>query len=304
MQATGYSWTAEFMALFRALETATGPKGRLFDDPWAIGFLRPSLRVVAWLSRVAFLNSSFSRFIDGRWPGARTSGVARTRYIDEALCRALSEGITQVAILGAGFDSRACRLAALSKAIVFEVDHPNTLRMKQRHLQRFLGKLPLHVRYVAMDFNRQSLGMVLGAAGLDLGEPIFFLWEGVTQYLTADAVDATFRFIATAAPRSEILFTYVHADAVKEKNEFNGITALNRTLKKAAEPWMFGFEPRELPRYLANRGLKLVSDLSAVDYRALYAGDRRLNNTGYEFYRAAIAVVRSPQNDDIAVSGP
>src|SRR5579862_3148429 len=126
MHATGHSRTAEFMAFFRALETAAHPRKRLFNDPWANGFLRPPLRAVALLAQLPPLRALICRFIDKRWPGARTSGVARTRYIDEVVNEALSCGITQLVILGAGFDSRASRLRGLAHARVFEVDHPNT----------------------------------------------------------------------------------------------------------------------------------------------------------------------------------
>jgi O-methyltransferase involved in polyketide biosynthesis len=41
------SRTAEYMALFRALETARRPaRARLFEDRFAAGFLRPTLRAV------------------------------------------------------------------------------------------------------------------------------------------------------------------------------------------------------------------------------------------------------------------
>lgn len=291
MHATGHSRTAEFMALFRALESASAPRQRLFNDPWASRFLRPRLRAVVALAHLPLARSLICRFIDRRWPGARTSGVARTRYIDETLCDALAGGITQVVLLGAGFDSRASRLPQLAHTRVFEVDHPNTSQVKQARLEQ----LPAHVRYVAIDFNRETLDEVLSQAGLDRAEPTLFLWEGVTQYLAAHAVDSTFGFIARSAPGSKVLFTYVHTDALDSQHD--GMTALHRTLRKAAEPWTFGFDPRKLPEYLVRRGLRLESDLNATAYRQLYAQANTnpdaisSNSTGYEFYRVALAAV-------------
>lgn len=290
MHATEHSRTAEFMAAFRALETARSSKARLFDDPWAIGFLRPALRLLAQLARLPFVGGLLTRFLDWRWPGARSSGVARTRYIDEALIRALDEGVEQVVLLGAGFDCRAYRLRQMAKVHVFEVDHPNTSAMKQAHVRKHLGRLPSHVSFVAIDFNRESLGEVLEQSGIDLTKPVFFLWEGVTQYLSAEAVDATLRYAATAAPGSEILFTYVDEKVLKPKPDFAGIAAITRAVNEAAEPWIFGFDPSKLPRYLEDRGLKLVSDLGASEYRALYMDPRR-RLRGYEFYRIALAEV-------------
>ena len=56
---------------------------------------------------------------------------------------------------------------------------------------------------------------ILRTAGLDLARPVFFVWEGVTQYLDATAVDATLRYVATAATGSKLLFTYVDSGALR-----------------------------------------------------------------------------------------
>jgi len=99
------SRTAEFMALFRALESVRHPvSARLFDDRFARGFLRPSLRAVVDVSRVPVVGRAVAAYIDRRWPGARSSGIARTRLIDDLVEEALRDGIAQLVILGAGFD--------------------------------------------------------------------------------------------------------------------------------------------------------------------------------------------------------
>lgn len=288
MHASEHSRTAEFMALFRALETARDPTTRLFNDPWAAGFLSRKFRLVTRLARWPFGASLLAHVIDRRWPGARSSGVARTRYIDDTIIRALGTGIDQIVLLGAGFDCRPYRLHGMGKAQVFEVDHPNTSRAKQARLQAVLGRLPASVRFVALDFNRQSLDQGLREAGLDLARPVFFLWEGVTQYLDAAAVDATFRYVSAAAPGSQILFTYVDRRVLEPESGYAGIEAISSALANAAEPWIFGFDPAGLPHYLEARRLDLVSDLGAAAYRALYL-ERADRLRGYEFYRVALA---------------
>src|SRR5215472_5637038 len=120
------SRTAEFMALFRALESTSPAEQRLFTDAFAQRFLRPSLRLLVWVARLRPLGVLAKLLLDWRWPGARTSGIARTRFIDDALLSALHEGFEQVVILGAGFDARAYRLPDMEKIRVFEVDHPDT----------------------------------------------------------------------------------------------------------------------------------------------------------------------------------
>jgi O-methyltransferase involved in polyketide biosynthesis len=71
------------MAFFRALETARAPGERVCDDPLATAFLGPSLRLVAALARWPPAGALVRDYVDRRWPGALTSAVARTRFIDD-----------------------------------------------------------------------------------------------------------------------------------------------------------------------------------------------------------------------------
>src|SRR5262249_56996309 len=126
MQGREASRTAEYMALFRALESARPAERRLFEDRFATAFLRPRFRFVVGLARLPLVGRLVPAFMDHRWPGARTSGVARTRFIDDMVEANLTSGMAQVVLLGAGFDARPYRIAAMAKAAVFEVDHPAT----------------------------------------------------------------------------------------------------------------------------------------------------------------------------------
>src|SRR5215813_7239971 len=165
MESNKASRTAEYMALYRALDSVRSPGRRLFMDPFAIHFLRPSLQRAAMLARVPYLADAVAWYADRRAPGARTSAIARTRRIDDVVSQALTEGIRQVVILGAGFDCRLYRLSGLDGVSAFEVDHPATLAAKLSRLRSVLRKLPDGVRYVEIDFDRERLGEVLKHSG-------------------------------------------------------------------------------------------------------------------------------------------
>jgi methyltransferase (TIGR00027 family) len=255
------------MALFRALESTgpAGPKGtRLFDDPYAVRFLRPSLRGLVRASRHRPGRAVVLGTLDRLWPGARASGVARTRFIDDALVTASREDeLEQVVLLGAGFDCRAQRLPLGSDPIYLEVDRPDTQESKRRRLGHAGGR----VRYVPCDFEAGSLAASLESAGFESNRSTFVVWEGVTNYLSSEAVDDVLDTVRGIAPGSVLLFTYVD------------------------EPWTFGLDPSGLADFLKQRGLARVCDESAVDYRARYLGSGGRDLRGYEFYRAAIAKV-------------
>ena len=284
------SRTAEYMALFRALESRGDG---LFEDPLARAFLSPGLRAAVCAARVPFLGAAVPAFIDRRWPGARTSGVARTRLIDDAVVAAVEQGIRQVVLLGAGFDARAWRLRALASTRVFEVDRLATQTVKRDRVVAFLGRAPAHVRFVAVDFDRDRLDAALAAAGLDAAQPALFVWEGVTNYLTAAAVDATLRFIAGTAVGTRLVFTYVDQRVLDDDGAkaFAGAARLRALVRRSGEPWTFGLDPHALRAYLAQCRLALREDVGATEYRARYWGAAASHMRGYEFYRVAIADV-------------
>ena len=116
------SRTAQYVALYRAMETYERRRPPLFRDPFARRFLDRPLALAVSASRAPGLRSLLERYADHRSPGSRTSAIARTAFIDDAVRTAIAAGIDQVVILGAGFDCRAHRLPELSRVDVFEVD--------------------------------------------------------------------------------------------------------------------------------------------------------------------------------------
>ena len=243
------------------------------------------------LSKVPYLAAAVAWYADRRAPGARTSAIARTRLIDDVVSQALQDALRQVVILGAGFDCRFYRLLGISSVAAFEVDHPATIATKVSRLRTLLEKLPVNVRFVAIDFDRQSLAETLQKAGFDSGQPSIFVWEGVTNYLTANAVDALLRYVANCASGSRLVFTYVHRDALNGSGKFPDAARIMSNVAELGEPWTFGLIPEELPSYLRERGLELNRDEGARQYRNEYFGKTAESMNGYDFYHVAVASV-------------
>jgi methyltransferase (TIGR00027 family) len=289
----GYaSRTAEQNALFRALESSRPARERICEDPLARHFLTWPLTLVTRIAAIPGVAKSVSSFIDRRWPGVRSSVVARTRLIDDVIVTALEKDIEQLVILGAGFDSRPYRMSCLSAIDVFEVDHPDTQTAKRDVLKRLLSAPPKHVRFVSVDFKRDDLMSGMRLAGYRDKARTFILWEGVTNYLTDDAVDSTLRWCSdSSSPGSLLLFTYVHRDILTRPSAFVGAKNLFASLEKAGERFTFGMDPSHVPQYLAERGLSLEFDIGAAEYRERYFGAAARNMRGHEFYRVALARV-------------
>src|SRR5262245_32120898 len=152
------------MALFRSLETRRPVEERLFADPLADAFLRPWARALLVLARLTSVRHVIERVVDRNWPGARTSAIARTRLFDDAVLRAVREGVRQLVLLGAGFDSRAYRLR-IGDVRVFEVDQPATQARKIARIERRFGSPPEHVIHIPVDFQTQTIDAALRANG-------------------------------------------------------------------------------------------------------------------------------------------
>ena len=135
----------------------------------------------------------------------------RTRAIDDALRESLAGGVRQIVVLGAGLDGRAYRMDELGGAAVFEVDHPSTQRDKRARLRAAnIEPKARDVRLVPVDFERDDLATSLAREGFSAEQPSFWIWEGVTVYLTRAAIAGTLLVVgAASAPGSRIAVTYV-----------------------------------------------------------------------------------------------
>ena len=280
------------MALFRAVETAEPASRRLFSDPYAAGFLSGGLRAAAGAARLPAACPLVRRLIDRRASGPRVSALVRTRVIDDAMASALADGAQQVVLLGAGYDSRPYRIAGGERARVFEVDHPSTQAVKRSRLAR-MRPPARNVAWVPVDFLRESFGEALVRAGYDTGASAFFIWEGVSNYLTAQAVDATLRWVAAnSAEGSTLSFTYVHAGLLDGSVRFPGAEPWVQAVERAGEPFTFGLDPAGLAGYLAQRGMRVLSDVSTAEALAQSAAAGR-EAPPPAFYRVALAELRA-----------
>ncbi|MFH7004143.1 class I SAM-dependent methyltransferase [Flavobacterium bizetiae] len=288
MKADKTSRTAQYMALFRALETILDKKDRLFSDPYAIHFLDPKLRFATRMSKYPSIRKYIQNTIQKKIPGAFSSGLARTKYIDELIQTAVLDGVQQVIILGAGFDTRALRLDFLKSIPVIEIDHPNTSNYKIETYKKRIGQVPENVSFLQIDFNKQDLEQLAAQHNLDFTKPTAIIWEGVTNYLTKEAIQNTFSFISKFAKNSHIIFTYVHKEIIENPKSFVGGEKLLTDLDKLEERWTFGFMPNELSNYLNQFNIKLIEDLGANEYREKYLPNR--SEKGYEFYRTALGI--------------
>ncbi|GAB7145257.1 class I SAM-dependent methyltransferase [Mycobacterium riyadhense] len=239
-----------------AVEQNEPPDRRLVDDDMADLFLPRPLRWLVSATRPAALRRLFISSLEWSGPGLWANLVCRKRFIGDKLAEALDD-IDAVVILGAGLDTRAYRLTRQIRVPVFEVDLPVNIARKAKTVRRVLGELPLSVRLVAVDFEHDDLLTALAEHGYQTEYRVFFICEGVTQYLTEQAVRRTLEGLRAAAPGSRIVFTYVRKDFIDGTNRY-GTRTLYRSVRQRRQLWHFGLAPEDVAEFVAEYGWRLV----------------------------------------------
>jgi methyltransferase (TIGR00027 family) len=279
----------------RVIEMYYPEDKRLFDDPFAYKLLPFGWRLFLRLAYLPGLRSFVLSLRERRMPGSLGGILCRTRYIDDVLRRSLEEGLDQVVILGAGFDSRAYRIAGMDQVQVFEVDLPGTREAKQTRVEQVLGAVPENVTLVGVDFDRDNLDDVLSAAGFRKGKRTLFIWEGVTQYITAVAVSDTLGFVSgVSGVGSAIVFTYVRRGLIDGTDRPEWMGPFLSFASKVGSPMIFGLDQAGLEQYLSDRGLKLIDDVGAADYQELYLKPLGRDLNVFDGERVAFAQVKAP----------
>jgi len=196
------------------------------------------------------------------WPvGARWQRrvAARTRFLDDVTLSAIDAGITQVVIVGAGYDGRALRFAQPGVRF-FEVDHPATQQDKRRRVQA-LGVSSEEITYVAYDLTDGDLAGALAAAGHAHERASLFICEGLLLYLTPPVIEELLRALRSCAAVGSLL-------ALSAGERLPGAPAVARArvdaqrllLAAIGEPRRSRFEPGEVNELLQAAGWSTVRE--------------------------------------------
>src|SRR5262245_34506201 len=240
------SWTARAAASCRAYHYAHDSP-RVFEDSLAGSLVTPDEREV---------------IKNGGASGERRRGgsiLGRARYNEDKLSDAISKGISQYVIIGAGLDTFALRRPDLQGRLrVFELDHPKTQAMKRDRLDQAALALPPHLHFCPTDFERDSVASALSRSAYDPGVPTFFSWLGVTYYLTRETIGNTLKSIrSVAAPGSEFVMDYLDSAVFLPENRSPDIRAIFDWVQRVGEPFITGFDPPTLAEELAVLGFEL-----------------------------------------------
>ena len=274
------------VAYVRATGMLYPKEKRLFEDPYSEKILSPFYKFFIFLQHSPKINDAIVKLKEMGW------FFCRFRYIDDVLKNNIKE-IEAVVNLGAGMDCRAYYVPGIENIRYFEVDYPSIIKQKKAKMEKILGKLPNHVIYVPIDFEKQSLNTELEKAGYDLTSKTLFISEGVTQYISKEANDSILKYVAQAAHGSKIVFTYILKSLIEGK-DLNNATKKSyyKWMVKGFKMWIYGLDPEDISDHLSKYNLSLIEDIGAEEMNERYMKLVDLGLSIFEIERMALAEIK------------
>ena len=282
---------AEEIAFHRVVEMFMPEDERIFFDPYAISFVNPE--ILENMAKNPIETQKKSEELEKLFPGVHNSIIARVRYFDDFVEKLADEGLEQLVILGAGYDTRAYRIDRLKENVkVFEVDHPNTQSFKIQKVKEILGSVPNHVVYVPVDFDTQKLYQRLLESGYEMSKKTLFIMEGLVMYIPPDAVDETLLFIVNNSGKgSAVIFDYVPQSVVDGTSDLEVGKNLHNHAREYKEPLQFGIKEGKVETFLKERGFSSIESVTSEDYQKMYFEGKKRNKDVCSLFLFASAVV-------------
>ncbi|HKP22247.1 MAG TPA: class I SAM-dependent methyltransferase [Dongiaceae bacterium] len=267
--------TAVRVALWRALHVEVDAPPHVLEDVIGLKLVAPDY---PWRERPDMDAQRIKLF--------RASIVARARFIEDRVADEARRGVRQYVILGAGLDTFAQRRPEIAANLtVFEVDQPGTQAWKRQRLTALGFGIPHWLKLVPVDFEAGgSWWDQLLVSGFDANLPAVVVSTGVSMYLTREAIMATLRQVATLAPGSTFVMSFLLPTERADPEVRPGLEAAVRGAQASGTPFISFFTPAEMLALARDAGFKEARHVSAATLGDRYFagrtdGLRPANNT-------------------------
>lgn len=199
--------------------------------------------------------------------------LARKRWIEGEVRGAIANGIRQVVVLGAGYDSLAVRLHREFPQVVFyEIDHPATQRSKRESVAP-----ATNLHFLAAELSSELPHEVASSCpDFSCGEPSVVIAEGLTMYFHGGRVKELLRSSAKlAGGEGRVIFSFMEAEENGSIAFRGGNPLIGWWLHLRREPFHWGCRRQDLPEFLRAAGLDIQTVANHRDLRAKVLAPRR-----------------------------
>jgi methyltransferase (TIGR00027 family) len=159
--------------------------------------------------------------------------ATRTRYFRKIISNAVkTQGIEQILILGAGFDTLSFRKKKYSEDFgvrFFEIDRASVMDCKQAILEA--NGIEKNAVYVGLDYTQENYIEKLEQSAFDCSKPTLILWEGNTFYLEKEQVITVLEQIASRFPHLLLSFDFMQYEIQKETTTLEAFAARQSAFK-------------------------------------------------------------------------
>ncbi len=195
-------------------------------------------------------------------PGLYAYVIARTKYFDKIYSDSIRNGIKQIVFLGAGYDSRPYRFKEYSGKIkIFELDAKATQDYKRKILSESHIVIDDCISYISLDFESEDFIKHLIDNGYKKTDKTLFIWEGVTFYLSKEAVIQTLTSISNILTNgSRVVFDF---QTINSQADLIDTGLKDETIK-------FGLKEIEIEQFVINFGFKIIEQLRAKEIESLF----------------------------------
>ncbi len=237
-----------------------------------------------------FVHESWQSFLDDpdtsidvlekRIPGGVYYIFIRTKYFDESLSKWLTKHpVSQIVLLGSGFDSRALRFGKQTKNTDFyEVDLRSMLDYKRGIIES--NSLNINnennISYVPTNFQKDDLFTNLFEQGFDKQKPTYFLCEGVSFFLSKSIIEKLFSDIsANTNASTQVVLDYAFQDYIEGDLSYYGAKETHQELEALNEPHVFGINYKNIEKFFESMRFETRNNFTSSMLNAHYLGNKQ-----------------------------
>lgn len=229
-------------------------------------------RLIGCLSPQLFIKVMDTFYI----PGMTEHFLFRKKLVEGRVEAAISDGIRQVIVMGAGLDMLAPRSAEKHPGVnFFEIDLPGTQRTKLQMLKEYGYVSPSNCTFKEADLAQSKLEMALfGESRFDPDAPSLVVLEGVLMYLSESEVKSLFSTMRRLF-RGQLMVVF-GAIAASDKDAGFKVKIMNALLNRGREGTKWHCASADMPKFMGDIGYEIISWLPYKNLQKIYRSESEI----------------------------